>query len=216
VVEQLALELQRPDDWSRAAFLPGAPNQTALDMIDRWPEWPQRTLLLHGPSGCGKTHLAHIAAEHSSARIISVDRLDAQSWGDDRHIIVEDCPGPAYTQEALFHLINWVREENGSLLLTSRRAPREWGLTLKDLVSRINAMVSVKIDEPNDILLTQMLVKDFESVGITPSTDVVAFIERRVPRSFKALRETILTLNRAAYAEKARITVPFIKRVMDW
>ena len=42
----------------------------ALALIDSWPDWPNRIMLLVGPEGSGKSHLAAIWAEQAGARSI--------------------------------------------------------------------------------------------------------------------------------------------------
>ena len=56
-------------------FPPGAPNQAALAMVERWPDWPDRALALIGPEGAGKSHLAAIWAEIAGARRVSARAL---------------------------------------------------------------------------------------------------------------------------------------------
>ena len=42
----------------------------ALALIESWPDWPNRIMLLVGPEGSGKSHLAAIWAEQAGARSI--------------------------------------------------------------------------------------------------------------------------------------------------
>lgn len=216
IADQLPLALRRPDDWSREAFLVGTSNQTALSWVERWPDWPQSTLALHGPTGCGKSHLAHIAAAVSGATVLPMADLAEKSWHSHPHVVLEDGPSGPAQEEALFHLINWVREEGGSLLLTGQTPPSRWNVALKDARSRLSACLAVEIKEPDDVLLSQLLVKHFDDLGLLPGPDVIAFIGKRVGRSFRAVGDAAFTLNQAALAQKAKITVPFVKRVMDW
>lgn len=216
MAEQLPLALRRPDDWSREAFLVGASNQTALNWVERWPDWPQSTLALYGPAGCGKSHLAHIAAALSGTAVRRMADLEDHSWHSHPHVVLEDGPGAPAGEEALFHVINWVREQGGSLLMTGQTPPSQWAVALNDARSRLNAVLAVEIKEPDDVLLSQLLVKHFDDLGILPTPDVITFIGKRVDRSFRAVGDAAVTLNQAALAQKAKITVPFVKRVMDW
>ena len=40
----------------------------ASALIESWPEWPARSMLLVGPEGSGKSHLAAIWADQAGAR----------------------------------------------------------------------------------------------------------------------------------------------------
>ena len=57
---QLAFELPHTESLTRDNFLEGPANAAALALIDAWPEWPSRIMMLVGPEGCGKSHLAAI------------------------------------------------------------------------------------------------------------------------------------------------------------
>ena len=46
---QLALALDHAESHAREDFLEGPSNAAALALIDRWPDWPSRTVLLRGP-----------------------------------------------------------------------------------------------------------------------------------------------------------------------
>ncbi len=60
---QLALALDHAISFAREDFLAGPSNAKALALIDRWPDWPDRLVVLVGPEGSGKSHLAAIWAQ---------------------------------------------------------------------------------------------------------------------------------------------------------
>ncbi len=68
---QLAFALPHAESLSRDNFLEGPANAAALALVDSWPDWPNRVMLLVGPEGSGKSHLAAIWAEQTGARSTS-------------------------------------------------------------------------------------------------------------------------------------------------
>src|SRR3954447_19850589 len=74
---QLAFALPHAESLTRDNFLEGPANQDGLALIESWPEWPNRVMLLVGPEGSGKSHLAAIWAEQAGARSISAHALTA-------------------------------------------------------------------------------------------------------------------------------------------
>ena len=57
---QLPLSLPHRAAMTRADFLVGAANQRAIELVDRWPEWPAPVVLLAGPVGSGKSHVVEM------------------------------------------------------------------------------------------------------------------------------------------------------------
>src|SRR5215470_11737625 len=74
---QLAFALPHAESLTRDNFLAGPANEAGLSLIDAWPEWPSRTMLLAGPEGSGKSHLATIWAEQAGARSTTAHALTA-------------------------------------------------------------------------------------------------------------------------------------------
>ena len=68
---QLALALPHAESVTRDDFLEGPSNEAGLALIDAWPDWPNRVMLLAGPEGSGKNDLAAIWAEQAGARSTS-------------------------------------------------------------------------------------------------------------------------------------------------
>jgi chromosomal replication initiation ATPase DnaA len=88
--------------------------------------------------------------------------------------------------ETLFHLINLAQAPGGAMLMLSRPAPSAWDATLPDLRSRLNAVFSVPMEAPDDLVLAAMLEARFAERGIRPPKDVIPYLVRRIDRSAEA------------------------------
>src|SRR5260370_24098536 len=94
---QLAFALPHAESLTRDNFLEGPANAAGLALVDSWPDWPNRIMLLLGAEGSGKSHLAAIWAEAAGARSPSARALApsavprALSTGA---LVVEDCKSP--------------------------------------------------------------------------------------------------------------------------
>src|SRR5471032_80360 len=143
---QLALALDHSESFAREDFLAGPSNAAAYNLIERWPDWPDRTLLLLGPEGAGKSHLAAIWAQTSGARLVAARALENVSLPGmlaTGALVVEDLTTGKFDERALFHLLNLVREETAWLLITARQAPAATAIELNDLASRVRSLPAV-------------------------------------------------------------------------
>lgn len=217
--EQVQLTLSFPGRTAlgRSDFLVSDSNAAAMGWIDRWPDWPANTLVVHGQPSCGKTHLAHLWCERASAVILSGATLDeemvahfvAHRW---HRIAVDDAEQAP--EAPLLHLYNWCWQCRGSLLLTSRRPPLRWPIELEDLGSRLRAALSVEIGPPDDALLGAILIKHFADRQIIVAPELIAYLTRRIERSFAAAVDVAGRLDAAAWREKSPITVAFARDVL--
>jgi chromosomal replication initiation ATPase DnaA len=197
---QLALALEHAESFAREDFLAGPCNEGALDLIERWPDWPADAIALVGPEGSGKTHLATIWAAASGARVISARALGeaklpaALATGA---LVVED--GAATDNErALFHLINLAREEKAYLLFTARSIPAAWPVVLADLVSRLRALPVVTLQAPDDAMLRAVIVKLAADRQLALDESVVRYLSTHIERSFAAARSAVIALDQEA------------------
>src|SRR5262245_65383696 len=138
---QLALALDHAESFAREDFLSGPSNAMAVALIDAWPGWPHRMVMLTGPEGSGKSHLAAIWAQAAGARLIAARALEEASVPSalaTGALVVEDVAAGAFDERALFHLLNLAREDEAFVLLTARAAPVTFAI--RDLGSRLNAI----------------------------------------------------------------------------
>lgn len=207
MIRQLAFDLPSAEAMTRDHFFVAPSNALALQTVDHWRDWPGRKLLLVGPEGAGKTHLAHIWAALADAVILSADHLAATDIAglSGRAVVVEDADRIAGAEAQLFHLHNLVTA-TGALLLTARTPPRDWGLTLPDLKSRMQATAIAQLDGPDDALLSAVLVKLFADRQVAVPANLIPYLVSRMPRSIGAARALVAALDARALAEARPIT----------
>lgn len=215
---QLTLALSHPASLAREDFMVGPCNAAALDAIERWPDWPGRTLALVGPRGSGKSHLAAIWAARAGARMIAASALDeaaAPAALASGAVLVEDAAAGAVNERALFHLLNIAREEQGYVLLTAESAPATWTLRLADLASRLRAVPVVTIGPPDDALFRTVLVKLFADRQLTVDEALLVYLERRVERSLAAAQAVVAALDREGLRQQRPVTRALAAELLD-
>lgn len=219
---QLALMLPVEPRFGREDFLVSPSNEAAWDMFERWPNWPGRMLLLLGPTGSGKSHLGAIWAQRAGARVLSaadltgadLENADLAALAASGPLLLEDADRLQGLEAELFHLINLVREREGHLALTARNWPDSWGLTTKDLLSRLRLAPAIEIGEPDDALVRAVLVKLFIDRQLVVDTSVVEYLALRIERSLAAARAVVQILDREALAHARPVTRPMAAEVL--
>ncbi len=221
MTKQYPLPLPHHEAMAADDFMITASNREAAAWVHAWPEWPAPCLLILGPSGSGKTHLLNLWLHHSKGAPISADTLNcatASTIAADHKIIaidnIDQIAGHAEAEETLFHLYNLLRDEHGFLLLTATLPPAQWPAGLPDLRSRLLAAPVAAIGEPDDELLSMLLIKQFHDRQIEVGTEVITYLLPRMERSTAAIRTLVTTLDRASLAEGKGITVALVKRIM--
>ena len=198
---QLAFALPHAESLSRDNFLEGPANAAALALIDGWPDWPNRVMLLVGPEGSGKSHLAAIWAEQAGARSTSAHALTvaevpgALATGA---LVVDDLKPQQFDERALFHLLNLTREEEAYVLITAREPPSALAIELRDLRSRLRAIPTVLLLPPDDQLFRALIVKFCADRQMVVDEAVVSFLATRIERSFAAARQAVELLDTEA------------------
>jgi chromosomal replication initiation ATPase DnaA len=198
---QLAFALPHAESLGRDNFLEGPANAAALALIDGWPDWPNRVMLLVGPEGSGKSHLAAIWAEQAGARSASAHALataevpGALATGA---LVVEDLRPSQFDERALFHLLNLAREEQAYVLITAREPPSALAIELRDLRSRLRAIPTALLLPPDDQLFRALIVKFCADRQMVIDEAVVSFLATRIERSFAAARQAVEHLDTEA------------------
>ena len=198
---QLALALPHAESLTRDNFMEGPANEAGLALIERWPDWPNRIMLLVGPEGSGKSHLAAIWAEEAGARSISAHALTAAAVPGalaTGALVVEDLKSQDLDERALFHLLNLAREDAAFVLITAREPPTALQIELRDLRSRLRAVPTVSLLPPDDQLFRALIVKFCADRQLTVDETVVSYLVTRIERSYAAVRQAVELLDTEA------------------
>jgi chromosomal replication initiation ATPase DnaA len=206
---QLAFALPHAESLSRDDFLEGPGNAAAVELIDRWPDWPSRVVMLVGEPGCGKSHLAAIWAASAGARSIAARALTlnavpgALATGA---LVIEDVAPSAIDERALFHLLNLARQDEADVLMTARTQPSGWALEVPDLLSRLRAVPVVSLAPPDDALLRALIVKLCLDRQLSVDEALVNYLASRIERSFAAARRAVALLDTEALRLRRPVT----------
>ena len=216
---QLPLDLGHRPAFDRADFLVAPSNETAVAMIDNWPDWPMHTLILYGPAASGKSHLGAVWQKRSRAFRLTPDTLDKcdSVIAECGHILLESgdfAIGTQAGEAALLHIYNMIREAGGTLLITMRSAPQALDFALPDLASRLRAAPCAAIQQPDEHLLAAIIVKMFNDRQLHINAEVLNYILPRMERSFAAAHNLVEAVDKRALAEKRAITIPLIRQIM--
>ncbi len=212
-VSQYTFDFDVREALDRDDLVVGSANAAAVAWVDRWPDWPPPGLVLIGPPGAGKSHLGAVwchrsgAARHEAAQLDSA--LEAARRGG-RALLIEDVDAGA-DEDRLFRLVNTMTDARGHLLLTCQRPPAQLALRVPDLLSRLRAMQSVFLGQPDDELLGHVIRKQFGDRGVRVDNEVILFLLRRMQRSFAAARRLVAELDAAALARRRKLTIPFVR-----
>jgi len=196
---QLALALDHAESHAREDFVSGPGNETALALIESWPDWPGNAIAIVGPEGSGKSHLASIWVAAAGARVISgralsqSDLLPSLATGA---LVVEEAASA--DERALFHLINLAREQDAFLLFTAHTAPTVWPVALADLASRLRAIPVVTLQAPDDALLRAVITKLAVDRQLNLDEGTVSYLSTHIERSFAAARAAVIALDEEA------------------
>ncbi|MGL4235561.1 chromosomal replication initiator DnaA [Tabrizicola sp.] len=195
---------------TREDFFVAPSNARAVEMLDDPASWPQGKLILVGPAGSGKSHLAQVWASEAGGRVVrgaELADLDIAQVAvgpvavDDAEAVA----GNAEAETALFHLHNFLAQD-WPLLLTAQTPPRDWGLQLPDLASRMQAAPIAQLQGPDDALLSAVLVKLFADRQVAVPANLIPYLISRMPRSIGAARALVGELDARALALGRPIT----------
>lgn len=182
-----------------------------------------------GAAGTGKTHLLQAACQQAAqcgrrsaylplqellefqpAVFTGLERLELVCLDD-----VQVMAGLDAWERGLFDLFNRLRDAGATLLVAGERRPDQAGLVLPDLVSRLGwgpTYVLKALDEPG---VLAALACRAQGRGLELPDETAQFLLRRFPRDLPTLFSLLDTLDSASLVEQRRLTVPFVKSVLE-
>ena len=193
-MNQIALPLDWPVADSDEDFLVSDCNRAAFDHFRRWSLWPVMATLLTGPRKSGRSLLGRIIVRKTGGRLFD--------------------NGEEHDEEALFHAWNEAQENRRPLLIIADAPPPAWEVELPDLRSRLAATPHVRIEDPDDALFGDLIVKLLADRGVLVPPELPAYLVPRVERSYVSIQQIVELVDRTTLSHHRRVTIPMVKRAL--
>ena len=191
-------------------------NSFAFDLISRMIRGEINQGVISGPSFSGKTHLSKILIKNiGSNESLYIDRdykKIIEKVGSSNLIVIENIDKVLEdkSEEDLFHIINFTKESDKKLLMTSGKSISNIEFKLEDLKSRLNAILEAKIMQPDDELMKLVLIKIFNDKQLLINPNVIDFLRSRLERSYKSINDFIEKIDKFSLEKGKKITIALI------
>jgi DnaA family protein len=227
VSPQLPLALKFPPDQRFAGFV-GQPELRALVEVVAQAR-SDECLYLAGAAGSGKTHLLLAACAEAQqcgqrARYLPLASMagrlaEALDGGIDASLAcldgLEAIAGIGDDEIALFHFHNRARAAGIRLVYAATAMPIALSLGLPDLASRLSQCTRLALEPLSDEGRREVLRQRAVRRGLELDEAVLDYLFRRMGRDLATLTVLIDRLDRASLAAQRRVTVPFLRGVLD-
>jgi chromosomal replication initiation ATPase DnaA len=188
-------------------------NETAFNLSMQFSEdlnyMPQSCLLIVGDSSSGKSFLLNIWKDKVKAQDVvisndfNINQLDSSRPAALDNIDLID-------EVILLHIFNWCVQKNIPLLMTAKN---HRNFKLPDLSSRINALQTVFLEQPDDLMIRIFVAKQFSDLGIKIANNVINFISNNIQRDFYAIQQFITLINQESLSSNQKISIDTIKQL---
>jgi DnaA family protein len=228
-MEQLSLEVRLADHALFDTFFDGANAAAAYALRDLLRSRVSAVLWLWGPVETGKTHLLQAcvnAADEQTLRAaylplgpdseLRPEALDGM--GELDVVCIDDVDaiaGNGRWEQALFLLFEGLRQRGARLILAAQQAPLHCNFRLPDLASRFSSGATFRLRPLSDEDKLKAMQLRAVWRGLELPDDTARYLLARVDRSFNHLLELLDQLDRKALAAQKKLTVPFVKSVLE-
>jgi DnaA family protein len=228
VIAQLPLNIQLRDDATLASFYAGD-NTQARNAVKEFSEGRGEPFIYLWGVETGKTHLLQAACQAASEQNIAAVYIPLTAYRtlspsllqgveDLPLVCLDDIDSMVHLpqwEEALFHLFNRIKAKNGRLLVTANVAPKYLQTELQDLKSRLAWGVTYQLHRLNDEQKLSALQHRARLRGLQLTKTVGQFLLHRSTRSLTELFATLEILDKASLTEQRRLTIPFVKQILQ-
>jgi DnaA-homolog protein len=229
LLPQLTLGLSLKDEATFDNFYAGKNAEIVAELKKTASGQGERIIYLCGTRGQGCSHLlqasCHYAHQHQLSSVylplanllsLSPEVLNgleslALVCLDDLHLAT----GHPEWEEAIFHLYNRIYDAGGKIVIAAHDLPKAIHLGLPDLVSRLSWGIVDQLHPLADKEKLTVLMMRANRRGISLSEEVGKYILTHCPRHMGTLFAALDALDKASLAAQRRLTIPFVKEVLQ-
>jgi DnaA family protein len=225
-MNQLVLPLRLDDHAVFSSFLADGNESLVATLAALADGESEHGCWIWGAPSTGKTHLLQAVCDRAGdqsvylpLRVIAdagpqlLDGLESRAL-----VCIDDLDciaGEAIWEEGLFHLINQLVDGGGQLLVAANSAPRECPIALPDLASRLSRLPVFHLHSLNDAQRVAALQLRASQRGLELPDDAARYLIRRSRRDMTSLYALLDKLDLEALRAQRRLTVPFVRDVLQ-
>lgn len=225
-MSQLALPLQLADHAVFASFFDRGNEALVATLKSIASGENAHGCWLWGAPASGKTHLLQAVCDVAGDRAVYVPLSLLAPAGPgvldglaSREVIciddIQTVAGAADWEVALFDLCNQVLDAGAQLVISADSAPRESQISLPDLLSRLARRPVFQLHQLDEEALLSALQLRSQHRGLELPADTARFLLKRSRRDMASLYELLDRLDKEALRAKRRLTIPFVKGVIE-
>lgn len=179
-----------------------------------------------GPQATGKTHLLQAACERAGDLSVFVPLAMLSEASPDvleglasRELVclddIDAVIGDPDWEAALFALCNELLDTRRALVVSASMPPRECPVVLPDLQSRLATLAAFQVQPLTDERRVEALQLRARHRGLEMPDDTASYLLSRSRRDMASLYELLDRLDLEALRAKRRLTIPFVKEVLQ-
>jgi len=225
-MSQLALPLQLADHAVFTSFLPDGNETLVATLQEIAGGGGGHGCWLWGARSTGKTHLLQAVCDIAGDRSAYIPLSLIRSAGADildglasRELVciddIDHVVGDDHWEAALFDLSNQVFDAGGQLVASASSSPRECAIVLADLASRLSRLPVFQVRPLDEDELVAALQLRSKHRGLELPDATARYLLTRSRRDMTSLYELLDRLDFAALRAKRRLTVPFVRDVLE-
>jgi chromosomal replication initiation ATPase DnaA len=215
--DQIVFKFPDKSFYYEEDFCVGENNYEAYKLIKEWPNWSFKGINIYGPKKSGKSYLTKIFSDKTKSKIFDSRNINKNNLDlilSQNVLIIEDID--FFSDEVLFQtILNDFISKNKFIYLTSNKLSGSIRFKLKDLISRLNSLVTVAITNPSDELFYQILTKMLSDKQINITKKEVDFILKNIERSYEAASKFVKNLDELSLLYKKKINTKIINQAIN-
>ncbi|MGZ5013923.1 MAG: DnaA regulatory inactivator Hda [Methylobacter sp.] len=229
MAEQLPLHFEFRANQTFNDFFPATNQEIVTHLQQCIAGSGEQQIFLWGKSGQGKTHLLQACCHQAQNQNISSFYFDLANAGlpdpsllnglDEYDVVcfdnIECIAGNRVWELAFFNFFNQHRERGHKLIVSSSSAPNDMGIQLPDLRTRLNWGLTLKIQPLTDSDRISALIFKADQMGFEIAPQTGRFLLTHYDRDLASLWALLEKLDKASLAAKRKLTIPFLKQILD-
>ena len=217
LMSQLVFKFPFKTKYYEQDYYVSSNNFSAYQLIESWPNWPDKCVNIFGPKGCGKTHLSNIFIKKIKSYYVEagdLKNIDMIKNIENKECLIIDDYKNNIKENEFYSILNFLRQANKYVIINSIFPIKNEKIKLNDLKSRLNSFIDVGIELPTDELLRVIISKYFSDKQIDITPKISEYIIKNIERSYEKVFKFIKKIDDLSLSSGKSININLIKKVL--